>query len=219
MDNDTEFPIWEGYKNLEKMKDLIDIGCCHDNKLVLELAAKMSMEREYFRDLLLYIQNKLERHNFLGESLGLCIDSSKEIFEGLMISPCEIIDDGDIDREIIDGAVVIKVPGTNYDVRINKPPEKIEMVAHSADCKYCNGIVKMMRDQITIKLQPDNCSCLMCGQRYYVEIEGGDIDKWEAKQWDQKNIRLGYVKEKGGGSDGSDNGGGETDENQRVNNN
>lgn len=80
----------------------------------------------------------------------------------------------------------MKIPGTEFDLRINEPPEKIEMVAHSGECRYCNGIVKMIRDMETGKLQPNNCSCLMCGQRYYVEIPEGDINKWEVEQWKQK---------------------------------
>lgn len=79
----------------------------------------------------------------------------------------------------------MKVPGTEFDLRINEPSEKIEMFAHSGECKYCNGIVKMMRDFETFKLQPDNCQCLLCGQRYFVEIIGS-IEEWELNQWKQK---------------------------------
>lgn len=79
----------------------------------------------------------------------------------------------------------MKVPDTDIDVRIGEPPEKIEMVAHSAECGHCKGIVKMMRDMKTGRLQPDNCQCLLCGQRYFVEIQG-DILQWELNQWRQK---------------------------------
>ena len=79
----------------------------------------------------------------------------------------------------------VKVPGTDFDLRIDESPEEIEMVAHSAECRYCNGMVKMMRDPETFKLQPHKCCCLMCGQRYYVEIPG-TIEEWELKQWKQK---------------------------------
>lgn len=79
----------------------------------------------------------------------------------------------------------MKIPGTDYDLRVDQPPEKIEMYAHSADCRYCNGVVKMFRDPETMKLQPDRCSCLLCGQRYFVEIVG-TIQEWELKQWRQK---------------------------------
>ena len=83
----------------------------------------------------------------------------------------------------------MKVPGTDVDVRVNEPPEKIEMVAHSGVCKYCEGIVKMMRDINIAKLQPNNCYCLFCGQRYYVEIPGS-IGEWELNQWKQKQQGL-----------------------------
>lgn len=79
----------------------------------------------------------------------------------------------------------MKVPDTDIDVRVGEPPEKIEMVAHSAECRYCKGIVKMMRDMNTGRLQLDNCQCLLCGQRYFVEIQG-DVGEWELNQWRQK---------------------------------
>lgn len=81
----------------------------------------------------------------------------------------------------------MKIPGTDIDLRIEQSPEKIEMVAHSGVCKYCDGVVKMMRDPKTFKLQPDNCSCLCCGQRYFVEIKGS-IEEWEIEQWRQKSV-------------------------------
>ena len=80
----------------------------------------------------------------------------------------------------------MKIPDTDIDVRISEPLEEIEMVAHSAECRYCKGIVKMMRDLKTAKLQPDKCMCLLCGQRYYVKIEGS-IEEWELNQWRQKS--------------------------------
>jgi hypothetical protein len=91
----------------------------------------------------------------------------------------------DHDQKTGEDILGVKIPGTNFDLRINSPPEKIEMVAHSADCRYCNGPVKMMRHNRTFRLQPDNCSCLGCGQRYFVEILG-TIEEWELKQWRQK---------------------------------
>jgi hypothetical protein len=91
----------------------------------------------------------------------------------------------DHDQKAGEDILGIKIPGTNFELRINSPPEKIEMVAHSADCRYCNGPVKMMRHSRTFRLQPDNCLCLGCGQRYFVEIIG-DIEEWELKQWRQK---------------------------------
>lgn len=80
----------------------------------------------------------------------------------------------------------MKVPDTDIDVRVGEPPEKIEMVAHSAECRYCQGIVKMMRDMKTGRLQPDNCQCLLCGQRYFVEIQEIGEGEWELNQWRQK---------------------------------
>lgn len=83
------FPEWEGYKDLEGVKQVISYGSYNDPNLILEYAAKMSIERTYFKDLLLFIQNRIQKYFDEGGGLGLGIDSSREIFEGLMIVPAE----------------------------------------------------------------------------------------------------------------------------------
>lgn len=89
MVGDIKFPQWEGYKDLENMKQLISHGCYNDSKQILEYAAKTTLERTYFKDLLLFLQDRIQKHFETGEGLGLGIDSSREIFEGLMIIPAE----------------------------------------------------------------------------------------------------------------------------------
>ena len=89
MDKDVEFPEWEGYGDLEKMKQFISYGCYNDPKQILEYAAKMTLERTYFKELLLFVQNRMQKHIEEGKGLGLGLDSSREIFEGLMIVPAE----------------------------------------------------------------------------------------------------------------------------------
>jgi len=79
----------------------------------------------------------------------------------------------------------MKVIDTDIDVRYNKPAESIEMHAHSGECKYCKGVVKMLRHPQTGQLQPNWCHCLLCGQPYFVEIIGS-IKNWELNQWNQK---------------------------------
>lgn len=90
--NKIEFPKWEGYKNLEGAKQLISRGCFNNDKIILEHAARLAIENIYFRNLLRYVQHRLDRHIFMKEPLRLCINSSFEIFEGIMIAPCEDID-------------------------------------------------------------------------------------------------------------------------------
>jgi hypothetical protein len=70
------------------------------------------------------------------------------------------------------------------------PPEKIEFFAHSGECRYCRtqgapGIVKMWYDDNTLRPRFDRCSCLYCGQHYYVEFNG-TVEEWEQQQWEQK---------------------------------
>jgi len=89
MSNEVEFPKWEGHKDLEALKKLISTGCFNDPRLILEYAAKMSMERAYFFNLLLFVQYRIQKYLEDNEGLGLGIDSSKEIFEGLMLVAAE----------------------------------------------------------------------------------------------------------------------------------
>lgn len=89
MDNKVEFPEWNGYKDLENVKQFISYGCYNDPKHILEYAAKMTLERTYFKDLLIFIQNRIQKHIEEGKGLELGLDSSFEIFEGLMIVPIE----------------------------------------------------------------------------------------------------------------------------------
>ncbi len=86
---EIKFPIWEGYEDLEKMKELISLGCYNDPKQILEYAAKMTLEKIYFKDLLLFLQNRIQKYIEGGKGLGLGIDSSREIFDGLMLVPAE----------------------------------------------------------------------------------------------------------------------------------
>lgn len=89
MKEDIKFPEWEGYKDLEGVKQLISIGCYNDPKLILEYAAKMAIERQYFWNMLKFIQKRIQKYFEEGEGLGLGLDSSQEVFEGLMIFPAE----------------------------------------------------------------------------------------------------------------------------------
>ncbi len=83
-----KFPKWIGYKDLDSLKDLINAGSFNEPNSVLEYAAKMYIERQYFHDMLLFIQAKLNTFN--AEPLGLCLNSAEEQFD-IMITPCEIV--------------------------------------------------------------------------------------------------------------------------------
>jgi len=85
-----EFPKWEGYEDIEYLKSLIDTGSYYERDVILKYAAEMYLERWYFYKMLLFIQAKLDNHMFNAEPLGLCLDSSKEVFD-IMITPCDIV--------------------------------------------------------------------------------------------------------------------------------
>jgi hypothetical protein len=78
------------------------------------------------------------------------------------------------------------VPGTNVKMRGNETPEKLnEMTAHEGKCRHCGSAVKMSRSKFyPYRLRPDCCFCILCGQRYWMEIE--NIKAWEREQWKQK---------------------------------
>lgn len=121
----VEFPEWEGYKDLEKMKQLISYGCYNDSKQILEYAAKMALERQYFKDILLFVQERICKHIEEGEGLGLGIDSSKEIFDGLMLVPAEKVsfpeeneeNDKDIYEQFIEDMKSVGIECEDYEGR------------------------------------------------------------------------------------------------------
>jgi hypothetical protein len=53
--------------------------------------------------------------------------------------------------------------------RFRKPVERLTTFEEqSGECIYCGSIVKMPRDNETLRLQPNKCWCLLCGQHYFV---------------------------------------------------
>lgn len=73
-------------------------------------------------------------------------------------------------------------------LRVETKLEKINFHAHSGECKYCGGIVKMARDQETLQLVLDGCWCLKCGQRYFVKTQM-TVEKFDMLQWRQKSMK------------------------------
>lgn len=71
--------------------------------------------------------------------------------------------------------------------RWNEPPEPIDIHGWRGQCRYCkNGEVVVSRHPETMKIQPDKCHCLLCGQIYFVKVDPDKIDEWERLQWEQK---------------------------------
>jgi hypothetical protein len=61
--------------------------------------------------------------------------------------------------------------------RHQHPAERLTKIVKAKKYGYCNyckdnsgepGMVVMKRDSNTFKLQPTNCWCTLCGQRYFV---------------------------------------------------
>jgi hypothetical protein len=70
-------------------------------------------------------------------------------------------------------------------LRSHYPSELLsEMWAWKGVCKYCDGVVKMLRETKSCKLAPDSCVCFRCLQSYHMEIE--DIETFEKEQWEQE---------------------------------
>jgi len=81
-----EFPVWEGYNITDEKIKLIKTFWLNDITLMARSIHEFTLERKYFKDMLLYIQRKM----YLDEPLGLCLNSAKEVFD-IMITPCEIL--------------------------------------------------------------------------------------------------------------------------------
>lgn len=71
-----------------------------------------------------------------------------------------------------------------YGRRSDQPSEPIVFHAHSGHCTNCGQVVKMRRSDQG-KLLPENCWCLLCGQRYHVEGVT-DLAAFDREQWNQK---------------------------------
>ncbi len=84
--NQKEFPEWKGYNTTEEKIELIKKLWFNDINLIAKTVHEIILEKEYYKEILLYIQRKL----YLGEPLNLCLNSAKEVF-GIMMSPCEIL--------------------------------------------------------------------------------------------------------------------------------
>jgi len=81
-----------------------------------------------------------------------------------------------------------------YTFRFNEPGEETVFFAHAAECRYCpGGIVKMTRHPETFALQPDQCFCLQCGQRYFVRVDNPVV--FEIEQWRQKAMLQDVVEQ------------------------
>lgn len=68
----------------------------------------------------------------------------------------------------------------------DEPELLSEMIAHRGKCHACGNIVKMLRGEGGA-LTPQNCYCLYCGKRYFMQID--DLSAWEEEQWKQKSLR------------------------------
>ncbi len=84
--NQKEFPEWEGYNITDERIKLIKNLWLNDINLMTKSIHELTLERKYFRDMLLYIQRKL----YLDEPLMLCLNSAKEVFD-IMITQCEVL--------------------------------------------------------------------------------------------------------------------------------
>ncbi len=84
--NMKKFPTWNGY-DIDKQKiEYLKTLWMNDVNEVMKCLYEVSLERQYFKEILLYIQRKL----YMNEDLDLGLDSSKELF-GIMITPLETL--------------------------------------------------------------------------------------------------------------------------------
>lgn len=75
--------------------------------------------------------------------------------------------------------------------RGDSTPEKIgKFRGHKGDCKYCdNGIVKMSRNPISMFLEPNDMSCLLCGQQYFYsdkDLSPEELVELDIRLWREK---------------------------------
>lgn len=95
--NQKEFPKWEGCNTTVEKIELIKKLWLNNIDLMATTVHETVLEKEYYRDMLLYIQRKL----YLDEPLNLCLNSANEVLD-IMITPCEILNDKGIELTLDD---------------------------------------------------------------------------------------------------------------------
>jgi len=68
----------------------------------------------------------------------------------------------------------------------------IVIIGHKGECldDGCDGVVKMSRNRITMRLDLDYCWCTQCGEQYHAELpDGMSLDEYDGLQWAQKAER------------------------------
>lgn len=99
----VKFPVWKGYKSIGKDSiEFMKIIYGNDIDAMAKGMVEGMMREEYFKDMLLFVQDRLDKH-FGGDELRLCLNSANEIFYGIMISECDEVNrDGDSDGEDVE---------------------------------------------------------------------------------------------------------------------
>jgi hypothetical protein len=72
----------------------------------------------------------------------------------------------------------------------------IKFYAHEGKCLDCSGVVKMGRNQDTMKLLFKNCWCILCGSQFQADLEGLAPEEFEKLQWEQKETIEKYYNKK-----------------------
>jgi len=83
-------------------------------------------------------------------------------------------------------------------MRLDQPPEELlGFKGHSGTCKHCFGLVKMLRSCVPPhQLIPNACTCIRCGQPFFVKVEGS-LEDFDREQWEQKEAGdIGYPRRK-----------------------
>ena len=70
---------------------------------------------------------------------------------------------------------------------LKEPEQLMEFKGHKGECRYCeDGLVKMGRNRETFDLEPNNCFCLLCGQRYYYVYPEKTLEELDMRLWEEK---------------------------------
>lgn len=88
-----KYPKWKGYSSISKEHVNVTVKLYSNEESLARSLIEESMKSEYLMDMLLWVQARLIKHQDEEQPLGICLNSAMEIFEKLMLSPCEVEND------------------------------------------------------------------------------------------------------------------------------
>jgi len=153
--NQKYFPKFERYNFNDKIVSFYhsmyhDVDGDVEFRSLVKSLHESNIEKEYFKNMLLYIQRKL----YLGEPLNICLNSANEVFD-IIITPCETLNEKGTELTLDD---YYDVEEWTVEREDNDDPQSRQYML----CKTCDfatdNTVKFAEHKCDIEIFWSNCS-------------------------------------------------------------